>query len=207
MVELSGEVADTVPPGASVSVRINVADNISCGRHALVAPETCPPAQYTYGYREPTERKSGGFGSGGQTVRGRAVRRALHRARLVDQFVLDEVTNELSGGVHVQFLEDARLVRADGLVAQREHLGDLANGFSRAYQAHHFELTIGQRVMRRAIRVLFEIHRETFGQRETDVSSSGDHFRDRARELRARAVLRDVTGGARLIGAARVLLF
>ena len=87
-------------------------------REALAAPEARPPGPYTYGYRETTERKSGGFGSGGQTVRGRAVRRALHRARLVDQFVLDDVTNEVSGGVQMQFLEDARLIRAHGLVAQ-----------------------------------------------------------------------------------------
>src|SRR5580704_6070929 len=119
MVELSGEVADTVPLGASVSVRINVADNISpCAAR-------------------------GSRGSGGTTTRSvhlrlqrnnrkeiRSLRIVLSDsqrslcqacptlARLIEQSILDHVANELGGGLQMHLLKNARPIRAHGLVAQ-----------------------------------------------------------------------------------------
>src|SRR3984893_2794547 len=177
-------------------------------RQAGVPAEERDVSSYTPNdERRSEEGESGGLESSYQTVGCRGVRRALHLAGLVQQVVLDNVANELSSRVQMHFLKNTRPVRAHGLIAQRQDLGNFTNGSSRPHQAHHFKLTTGQRVMRRAIRVPFEIHHETFGQCWTDVPSSGDHLRDRAGQLRARAVLRDVAGRACLEGAPSVLFF
>src|SRR6185295_5230627 len=105
----------------------------------------------------------------------------------------------------MHLLKDARSVRADCLVAEGQQFRYFTSSFSRRHQAHHFELTIRQGLMRRLIRVTFEIDYETVGERSADVPSPADHLRNRARQLRSRAVLGNVSRRARLVGAPGVL--
>ena len=78
--------------------------------------------------------------------------------------VLNRVTHKLCIRPHAHLLEDSRAIRAYGLVAQREKLPNLADGFSGGNQAHHFEFTIGETFMERTAGVPLDVDNESFGQ-------------------------------------------
>ena len=56
--------------------------------------------------------------------------------------MLEGISNELGGRLQLKLLEYAAAIRADRLVAQRQHLGDLRRRFPRCQQPEHFELLI-----------------------------------------------------------------
>src|SRR6266550_7390533 len=84
-------------------------------------------------------RKSGAWMSGFGLQSAGAARQDL---RGFGEMLFQNVVNELRGAPHVHLQEDPRPVRADGLDAQGQRFGDLADALAAAEQAQDLILTI-----------------------------------------------------------------
>src|SRR5260221_411200 len=98
----------------------------------------------------------------------------------------DRVMHQLRVRLHVHLAEDASAVRADGVGAEEELVGDLAHGLARGDHPHHLVLAIGQRLVQRLAAIVLELERELLPERGRDIAPAARDFPDRPDELLGR---------------------
>ena len=87
------------------------------------------------------------------------------RSVLLGYAVLDCVVDHVRHGCKVQLLHDARLVRADGLDADVEAVGDLGDVVAGDDQLEYLEFAVGQQGVWRSVADLVERpQRHAFGR-------------------------------------------
>src|SRR6266446_1836935 len=116
----------------------------------------------------------------------------------LDELLLDGVTDKRSVVRHLQFLENAGPVGADGAGAQEQFRRNMVDLLARGKQPHHPVLAVGKRLMQGFFGVGGQIGCQFLRKARTDILAPVCHLADGGCQLLAGAFLVDVAGAARL---------
>src|SRR3569832_1489157 len=116
-------------------------------------------------------------------------RARMRESRAVEQLVLQRVVGEGTVRSQAHFFHQSRAVRADGLHAQGQCLGDVASGFALGELQEDLELALGELLVRRAALLAIELLREEFGDGRGDVAAAQGDGADRVDDLHGLAFL------------------